>query len=532
VLILLGVAAFMFWAAGHYTVFDDEAFSCRRYAMPAGEMLSALWRGAEPDPPLYYLLQNAWVGILGVGPIGLRSLSIILFLIGLAIIRLAGQAWFDRRTGLAAMLLCALHPAHLFFGFAARWYSLMFLMTALLLWLTARLTTHDRHDRRLVIGWSLAAAGACYTNYLGPVIVGLVWLIGVGRSRGRPDVGRRWGWAAAGAVALCLPWLMPFWKQVIALPTAGGGSALSHAALLGRTTMALLAGNLASIEAWWVWAPLGVFGIAVASLTVRQWRTAWPIALFVLGCMVVGVASRTMIDKYVMTFSGAVCLLAADLLVRNVATLLPTPARVWARAALACLVVGWIGCGVNLVTQKHWSSLRWLDPFERVMVELFARQDAPSPTNWVMTHPSARYYFGCVSVRMEETDSRGVGRDSHPRGLRIDARSWRRFAEPPTVALHNLDAACGTPSAIIEHMENTAVPSLLTLETTGFREPADDWDQLLKVLNGSFMVTDEREYLEDPAASLKDWLDPAVTHPRWRIVVRQWAPVGPHAGKR
>lgn len=66
-ILLAAVGVWMFWAAGHFTVFDDEAFSCRRYVLPAGEMVSLLWHGVEPDPPLYYLLQNVWVRIFGVG---------------------------------------------------------------------------------------------------------------------------------------------------------------------------------------------------------------------------------------------------------------------------------------------------------------------------------------------------------------------------------------------------------------------------------------------------------------------------------
>src|SRR5262245_49349918 len=127
ILILLPVSVWQFWAAGQYTVFDDESFSCRRYVMPMGEMVSALRDGAEPDPPLYYILQNISVRIVGVGPVGLRSLSIVLFLLGLIATRAAAQAWFDRRIGIAAMVIAAVHPAHVMLGFAARWYSAMFL---------------------------------------------------------------------------------------------------------------------------------------------------------------------------------------------------------------------------------------------------------------------------------------------------------------------------------------------------------------------------------------------------------------------
>ena len=121
VLTLLLAGVMLLRSAAHYTVFDDEGFSCRRYVLPMGDMVTALWRGAEPDPPLYYILQNGWVRIFGVGPLGLRGLSIVLFLIGLVFIRRAGEAWFDAPTGRWAMALAAVCPAHLLFGCAGRW---------------------------------------------------------------------------------------------------------------------------------------------------------------------------------------------------------------------------------------------------------------------------------------------------------------------------------------------------------------------------------------------------------------------------
>src|SRR5262249_5834321 len=144
-------------------------------------------------PPLYYVLEHASISLLGVRPLPLRALSILLFLISLPVIRTAGEAWFDARTGRLAVILCGLNPLHLFFGFAARWYSLLFLCVAILLASAGKIANTltnatpaltARGGRIWPAVWIVAAAATCYTNYLGPVIVALLWLWGVATGRG------------------------------------------------------------------------------------------------------------------------------------------------------------------------------------------------------------------------------------------------------------------------------------------------------------------------------------------------------------
>lgn len=523
----------MLWGAGHYTVFDDEALSCRLYTLPIGEMLRALWEGADPDPPLYYLLQNLWVKVFGVGPLGLRSLSILFFLIGLTAMRAAARTWFDRKTGLVTMLICALHPAHLFFGFAGRWYSLMFLMVAVLLWLSA--TVSERRNPWWAVIWSAVAAGVCYTNYFGTVIVGLVWLASFWRDRRDSAKRRRWAFAALGSLLLYAIWLAPLWHQVtgFARPESSWSS---HFATALRTLIALLTGNLASVSAWWVWAPMLVFGVAFLILMARQWKFVWPIAVVVLGCFTVGVASLTMIDKYIMTFSGPASLLTAVILVstwretNNQDNISAAPGRRfrgrWPRFMIGGLAFGWLGCGFNLVMQKHWSSLRWLDPFEEVTAALYEQNWHRNYPDAVISHPSARYYFARLRANDSLVDPfQKKIIPSWTSNLRTDPTDWRMAYEgqemiddaPPYYAV--------TPTAITSRLDASKVdppPVIITLETPGFVS-LPEWEALHAALSKNYELADEPDqYLEDPDAAWKDRLDPNVRHPQWRIVVRYW----------
>lgn len=489
----------MLWAAGHYTVFDDEAFSCLRYTMPAGEMVRALWDGAEPDPPLYYLMENLSIRAFGIGPTGIRFLSIILFLFGLHFTRLAGEAWFDAATGRRAMLLAALHPAHLMLGFAARWYSAMFCAVAILTWITGRTLNDSTRDRRWIISWGLSAAVVCYINYFGVVMVALLWLVAIVRDK-HPG---HWALALLIAVISYAPWMPPFARQLTAFPQFTG-SWQSVAGSAGRTLMALMAGNLASPRAWWVWAPMGLWLVLIAVLLRMQLRPLWPIAVVVAGAFVAGTVTRTIIDKYVMTFSGLACILVAATMWPTGETPNAAGRRIIARAAQWMLVVGWIGCGVNLVTEKNWSSLRLLDPFESAASKL-AGGGVDYDPSFVATHPSARYY---LAIELERPTD----------GELPEYPQWRRTAGPT----ESSDGKwINTPASILNKLSTEDVTTIATLEGATFADDPD-WRALRGALHLRFKKSSEQPYLEDPDAEWKDRIDPVYSHPRHRVRATVW----------
>ncbi len=588
----------MFWGASYYTVFDDEALSCRLYVLAPGELLSELWRGADPDPPLYYLLQSGWVRIFGVGPVGLRSLSIVCFLAGLVAIRAAGEAWFDRRVGLATLAVCALHPAHLFFGFAGRWYAMMFLMVALLAWATAACrrrpladpvhgTGHRVRGRQDFLGvasvtWVLAAAGACYTNYFGPVMVGLLLVAGYWRERcrliagatqrvdgaasegpqgleaGATDKGAGatemgagatsvvggatleesqrltagnksmvpWLLRGVAAAALFAPWFVPFWHRLAEFPASAGGGA-SHLGTLVRLGMTLAAGNLAGPRAWWVWAPMAGFGVLVALLLCRQCRVTGigPLALVVLGSIAAGTISRTLVDKYVLVLSGPACVLLAALLVNACRGNAARWHRRAGLAAVCALALGWLGCGVNLVNERHWSSWRWLDPFPKVVKDL---QYAIS--GWVYPgvlgpHPAFKYYVALERARAE------------PKPL--SAPAWELLIVTPAEWKSEHDAAEAhlMPQAWVDSFHDRfgrcgrryVDEDVISIRTAGFAHQPD-WEEAWGLLEKYYVrVGEPQRYLEDADAELKDRIDPGVHHPKWRIEVQRWrlSPIKP-----
>lgn len=487
---VLVVAAFCFWGAGYYTVFDDEAFSTQRYALPLRDLVPALWRGAEPDPPLYYVVEHMSISTIGVRPVALRSLSIFCFLVGLLIARVAAAVWFNGHAARWAVALIAFNPLHLFFGFAARWYSMMFLWSIVLLWATGMILLR-RGGRAWMGGWLCAAVAACYTNYFAVCLVGLFWLYGFLRHAGHR---RAWGWMLGILIVAYVPWAPPFIAELRRFPHVEGGLQ-PYAVHAGRTLMALITGNLAGPNAWYVWAPLLVFAIALVPLIVRDARRLSIFLWVGTGCLVAGIATLTLIDKYAMSFSGLVWVAVGAVLAAR------RHGR-WQRvrtAAVVGLCLGWAGCGINWIMEDGWSSLRWLDPIRKVV------RDHLYDT-LVATHPSIRYYYGTM-----------------------DPADWYSHVGPAQWA----SRAAGVLSPeqmtaiLLAGGEFPATRPVCTVRTASLRDADAAWNDLTTTLvRAGFRAGQPAYFLDDPWAALKDRLDSGYRHPAHRVEVQVYAPPG------
>jgi len=497
--VMLAAGVFMAWGADYYTVFDDEAFSLQRYVIPLGELVPALRRGVEPDPPLYYVLEHGWISIFGVRPLALRGLSIAFFLLSLPVIRAAGEAWFDARAGRWAVVMCGLNPLHLFFGFAARWYALMFLCVAGMLVAAGKIAGARRDEpgrvpRVWIVVWIVAAVAACYTNYLGPAIVGLFWVWGLASGRGGQALWNK----MLGVVLLgFLPWVTPFVNELRHMPRVGH-EGFEYVACAGRTVVALLAGNLASPQTWYVWVMFGVFGVATLALAVgnRRWMTG-P-AVVAAGVFVGGVATLTMIDKYVMSFSGPFWVTVAGVLAASY-----DGWRKYVRkAAVAGLCLAWAGCGINWILEQGWTSLRWVDPIPDAVRKHI------DDTMIVATHPSVRYYYGCMDR------ARWSGK--------LDAAAWGERAKlvmTPSDALKRLNAIAGETPGV--------TPAVVTtIQTASIKADDAGWPELEAWLDGHMQLETLERLMSDPLAALKDRMDGRYVHPTYRVVVGVYRPRG------
>jgi len=85
----------------------------------------------DGSPPLYYLLLHAWMGIAGESEAATRSLSLLFALLAIPVAYWAGNAIFDRRTGVLAAIGVAGCPFLTYYAQETRMYSLVVALSLL-----------------------------------------------------------------------------------------------------------------------------------------------------------------------------------------------------------------------------------------------------------------------------------------------------------------------------------------------------------------------------------------------------------------
>jgi hypothetical protein len=116
--------------------FDEQA-SFFIGSMPPREMLVYLLAAPFEHPPLFYLLFHGWLAAVGGSETAMRVFAVLpgtlaVPVVGSAVGRIAGP-----RTGIAAAIVLALAPLHVYYSRDARMYSLLSLWMALAVYAVA-----------------------------------------------------------------------------------------------------------------------------------------------------------------------------------------------------------------------------------------------------------------------------------------------------------------------------------------------------------------------------------------------------------
>lgn len=193
---------------GASSLWFDEAFSWLVARQPAWAILT---QRLEPIlPPLYHFFLHFWIG-LGESEVALRSFSALCGLLTIPVMYALGRELFTPATGLAAALMTAVLPFHVYFARETRLYALVVFLSAALLWSFAR--SWKGASYRSWFGLGLLAALNLYAHYFAAFTLAVfhVFVLLV-----RPRDRHRWqGLFLADAVALALigPHLPAAWAQ-------------------------------------------------------------------------------------------------------------------------------------------------------------------------------------------------------------------------------------------------------------------------------------------------------------------------------
>lgn len=156
-------AALRFFDLGRLGLCFDELFSVLTTSQGA---LYAIARTAtDTNPPLYYVLQSLVTPVLGRSEWALRALPALAGVAATGVIYLAGKKMFGLRTGLWAAAIFAVSPLAVRYAQEARMYSLLMLLSALVILALAVLAKRPTATLAVLLG--VAIAGTAYTHVYG-----------------------------------------------------------------------------------------------------------------------------------------------------------------------------------------------------------------------------------------------------------------------------------------------------------------------------------------------------------------------------
>jgi hypothetical protein len=161
--ILAAHVALTVWLSAVVSMYVDEAFTLRTTSLSLGQAAhqALVW---ELQPPLYFVALDLWRHI-GPSIFVARLFSVIAVAIGVYVAGLIALRYVSERHRLWVLAVVATNPLVIASAVDARVYGLVFLWSALLLWLFYEGYLAREQATRARIAFALVAAAALYTQY-------------------------------------------------------------------------------------------------------------------------------------------------------------------------------------------------------------------------------------------------------------------------------------------------------------------------------------------------------------------------------
>jgi 4-amino-4-deoxy-L-arabinose transferase-like glycosyltransferase len=212
------VALVLRWAVGTSTGFwTDEAEFAFIVRSPSIAVLMEFLKQNESHPPLFYLLERAWIGVVGASDLALVALPVLLGAALVPVAYVVGRRMFSPWVGVCAAILVAANPFLTHYSGYVRPYSLVPLLATVsvgLAWQGVR-----QGKARTWVMYAVATAGMLLTHnwawliFGAEVVIVAAWLLHFRRDQTASSVRGMVG-AAAGVVVLYGWWLPSLLHQL------------------------------------------------------------------------------------------------------------------------------------------------------------------------------------------------------------------------------------------------------------------------------------------------------------------------------
>jgi mannosyltransferase len=307
--IVLAAFAFRVHLLGAQELRGDEGFTWNYVRSDPIAILATIVREGDPQPPLHYWLQWAWLQLTGDSEFAMRAWSAFLSLVLIPLMYQVGRRLWRTEVGLLAAGLTAVHPQQIWLAQDVRnMYQLalaaLLVSTLLLVRLMAASGTARMRDW---LGYVACGAIAMYSHYYA-----LFFLVAHGAyvvlHPARRGLGR-WVTAGLAIAALVGPWAL------VIVPVYLGGQLrdpgrLSFTAYAPAALGDLIAGPAFpdSVKLVFIAAAALLAGAAIISLAARQARHVAAFLIASVAVTVLGIyavtATRATFNTFYLAFAS------------------------------------------------------------------------------------------------------------------------------------------------------------------------------------------------------------------------------------
>lgn len=411
----------------------------------ASEAITAIPGVLRTDgaPPAYYLLLHGWMALFGDSDVAVRSLSVILSLITLAVLAVAMRRMAGIGAAVAVTVLLATSPFVIRYATEGRMYALVMLEVVV------GLVALDACLRRPTVARAIAVAAvtalALYTHYWSIYLVAAVGIVLAVAAR-RPGPARVGLAAVAAGAVLWLPWVPTFLFQSERTATPWAEPA-RPAALVAVFDDGVRGWGALPVVLSITMAALVLLGIWRGSTLLRRPISAWALGAVLVLTLLTALAGATLSDSaFVSRYTSVAVPLMITLAALGVATL---PRRLTAAILVVAGVIGLLVTTVEIGSPRT-NSTAYIEPLRQ--------QSAPDDV--LIYCPDQ---LGPAASRLLEQAGVGEFRQYVFPSQRAPGRvDWIDYADRHTTA---------DPRAFVRALETVAPPSTIWLVFSGSYPP-------------------------------------------------------------